>query len=219
MRRSLAPVLALAASALLLIGCAPSTSAEPSATSSASSSPSSSPTPEVDPQIVVSLEGLTVTDESGTTSVAFDDSPALLALLEKTTGVLPEPENVEVVPGDTTPMQRYDWDGLIVLADSKGEVPAAVSITAAEVGGVPVQTAEGLHVGSTRADLLDAGAWALVDAEDAATAADLGLGEQEVPDTESLTHPGSVGILYVLFSLEGDTVTRINAPANDFSDL
>ncbi len=44
-------------------------------------------------------------------------------------------------------------------------------------------------------------------------------GGQEVPDTQSLTRPGSVGILYELFVLEGDTVIRILAPANDFSDL
>lgn len=215
-------MVALAASALLLIGCAPTTSAEPSAapsSASSSPSPSPSPTPEIDPAIVVSLEDLTVTDASGTTSASFDDSTALLALLEKTTGELPEPETVEIFPGEPSTLQRYEWDGLTVVADSAVEGPARVRITAEEIGGMPITTTEGLHVGSTRAELLEVDAWALVDEEDAATAEYLGLGRKEVPGTESLTHPGSVGVQYMLFTLAGDTVTQFNAPADDFSDL
>lgn len=220
MQRSLAPAVALAVSAVLLLGCAPTSTAQPSPTPTSSpASPSPSPTPEVDPQIVVSLAGVTVTNETGTSSASFDDSAALLDLLETATGELPSPETVEIFPGEPSTLQRYDWDGLSVVADSEGGSPASIAITAAEVGDMQVITEEGVGVGSTRTELIDAGAWALVDEEDPATAANLGLGGQEVPDTQSLTRPGSVGILYELFVLEGDTVIRILAPANDFSDL
>ncbi|QNA92209.1 hypothetical protein [Microbacterium sp. Se5.02b] len=222
MRRPLTPTLVLATSALLLLGCAPAAPAAPTPTAeptpmTTSSSPA--PTPEVDPQMVVSLDGITATDASGTSSADYDDPTALLALLEKSTGELPEPETVEIFPGEPSTLQRFDWDGLSVLADSKRDSPASLTITAADISGIPVSTAEGLRVGSTRAELVDTGAWALTDDQDAATATDLGLGGQEVPGTQSLTHPGSVGILFTLFVLEGDTVTRILVPSNDFSDL
>jgi hypothetical protein len=220
MRRSLAPALALAVSALVLIGCASPTSAEPrSSATPASSSPTPSPTVEIDPQIVVSLDGIVVTDESGTRSAAFEDPAGLLDLLEDTTGELPEPEKVENFPGYDSAFVNYTWDGLRVFTDSALEGPASVAITGPSLSGVPIQTEEGLAVGSTRAELLDAGAWGIVDTEDPATAEYVGLGEREVPGTESLTHPGSVGILYTLFRLDGDTVTQINVPANDFSDV
>jgi hypothetical protein len=45
------------------------------------------------------------------------------------------------------------------------------------------------------------------------------LGRREVPGVEPLTHPGSVGILYELFWFDGDVVTQIQVPSNDFSDL
>lgn len=184
-----------------------------------SDTPSPAPEPEIDPQLVVSLDGITVTDESGTSTAAYADSAAVLALLEKATGTLPTPETVEIFPGEPSTLQSFRWDGLWVLADSESGSPASITITAPEVGGIPVTTEEGLQVGSTRTELLDADAWALVDEEDAATATELGVGGQEVPDTQSLTHPGSVGIMYTLFVLEGDTVKRILTPANDFSDL
>lgn len=208
----------LTASALLLLGCS-SPAATPSASPTSAPSASASPEPAVEPELVVSLDGISFTDDDGTTTAEYADSDALLALLEEATGELPEPEPVEGMESYDVEMEAYVWDGLRVLSDVSGESPASIAVTAAEVEGIPVMTEEGLHVGSTRADLLDAGAWALVDEEDAATATELGLGRQEVPDTQSLTHPGSVGILYVLFLLETDTVTQIQSPANDFSDV
>ena len=218
MPRVLAPVLVLTASALLLLGCSSPTAA-PSASPAATPSTSASAEPEVDPQLVVTLDGVSFTDEGGTATAEFADPDALLALLEDATGELPEPEPVEGMEGYDVEMQAYVWDGLRVLTDTSGASPASIAVTAAEVDGIPVMTEEGLQVGSSRADLLDAGAWALVDEEDTATATELGLGRQEVPDTQSLTHPGSVGILYVLFLLETDAVTQIQSPANDFSDV
>ncbi|MFB8189960.1 hypothetical protein ACFC14_11580 [Microbacterium sp. NPDC055988] len=218
MPRRLAPALILTASALLLLGCSSPTAA-PSASPAATPSASASAEPEVDPQLVVMIDGVSFTDDGGTTTAEYADPDALLALLEDATGELPEPEPVEGMEGYDIEMQAYVWDGLRVLTDTAGESPASMAVTAAEVDGIPVTTTEGLQVGSSRADLLDAGAWGIVDTDDPATAEYVGLGESEVPGTESLTHPGSVGILYTLFRLDGDTVTQINVPANDFSDI
>ncbi|WP_435743633.1 hypothetical protein [Microbacterium sp. PMB16] len=218
MRRRLLPVLVLAASTLAFTACTTPSSTPSSSPSSAPSSTASAE-PEVDPQLTVTLDGLTFTDDDGTTEATFEDSDALLSLLEKATGELPAPEAVEDMPGYELNLETYTWDGLQVTADSTGESPSWVTVTGAEVDGIPIATEEGLTVGSTRADLLAAEAWALVDTEDPATATELGLGGREVPDTQSLTHPGSVGIIYVLFVLDGDEVTRIMSPSNDFSDL
>lgn len=220
MRRPLAPALALAAAAFLLIGCA----SAPSSTSStgpttAPSSPTPTATAEIEPQIVVSLDGIAVTDETGTRNADFADPGTLLDLLEETSGELPDPEKVENLPGYDSDFVNYTWDGLRVFTDSAREAPASVAITGPSLNGVPIVTEEGLAVGSTRQELLDAGAWGLVDTDDPTTAEFVGLGGREVPGAESLTHPGSVGILYELFWFDGDVVTQIQVPSNDFSDL
>lgn len=167
----------------------------------------------------MSLDGIAVTGETGSRDAAFDGPDAVLDLLEETTGELPEPEKVETLPGYDFSFVNYTWDGLRVLTDTEHERAASAAITGASVGGVPITTEEGLSVGSTRAELLDAGAWALDDAEDPATAEFLGLGGREAPGTESLSHPGSTGIIYTLFWFDGDTVKQIQVPANDYSDL
>ncbi|MCB8044883.1 hypothetical protein JM654_14210 [Microbacterium oxydans] len=101
MRRSLLPALALAGAALLLAGC---TSARPAAEpttvpSSAPSSPTPSPTPTVEPRIVVSLDGIAVTDETGTRDAALDDTEAVLDLLEETTERAPGAGESGDLPG------------------------------------------------------------------------------------------------------------------------
>lgn len=165
------------------------------------------------------LDGIALTDDSGSTEASYDDSAALLALLEQATGTLPEPEALEGMEGYDMQLDAYRWDGLQVTAPHSGEGQAWIRVTGADVDGVALETEEGLAVGSARAELIDAGAWALVDTEDPATASELGLGGREVPDTQSLTRPGSVGIRFVMFSLEDDTVTQLMVPADDFSDL
>ncbi|MGO4487858.1 hypothetical protein [Microbacterium sp. 2RAF4] len=221
MRRSLLPALALAGAAFLLASCtsAPSAAEPTTVPSSAPATPTPTPTPTVEPQIVVSLDSIAVTDETGTRDAALDDTEAVLDLLEETTGELPEPEKVETFPGYDFSFVNYIWDGLRVFTDTEHEGPASVALTGPSLGGVPITTAEGLAVGSTRAELLDAGAWALDDTEDPATAEFLGLGGREAPGTESLSHPGSTGIVYTLFWFDGDTVKQIQVPSNDYSDL
>ncbi|MCK2036225.1 hypothetical protein KZC51_08750 [Microbacterium sp. SSW1-49] len=215
-RLPLALTTALAA-AVILAGC--TTATPPSATPSATPPLSAAPTPEVVANLVVALDGISFTDASGTVTASFDDGTALLALLQQATGELPEPEPIDAPDGYGFTLVNYDWDGLRVTADESGDGPASIAVLAAEVDGIPVATTEGLAVGATRSELVDAGAWALVDEEDTATAEYLGLDGREVPDTISLTHPGSVGIEYLLFALDGDVVTQIQVPANDFSDI
>ena len=216
MRRLPLALTALAA-AVLLAGCA--TATPPVATPSATPTVSADPTPEVIAHLVVTLDGVSFTDDSGTVSAPYDDGTALLALLQQATGELPAPEAIDSPEGYDFALVNYDWDGLRVTADEDGDGPASVAVLAAEVVGIPIATEEGLAVGATRSELLEADAWALVDEEDTATAEYLGLGGREVPDTISLAHPGSVGIEYLLFALDGDVVTQIQVPANDFSDI
>ena len=47
----------------------------------------------------------------------------------------------------------------------------------------------------------------------------VGLGSREVSGTQSLSHPGSIGVEYLLLSMKGDVVKQIQIPADDFSDL
>jgi len=45
------------------------------------------------------------------------------------------------------------------------------------------------------------------------------LGSREVSGTQSLSHPGSIGVEYLLLSMKGDVVKQIQVPADDFRDL
>lgn len=206
------------ATAILLTGCTPTTM-PPAATPSETLVSTAEPTPVVEAQLVVSLDGLSFTDGGGTESAAYDDGTALLELLEKATGELPTPEAIESPEGYDFALVNYDWDGVRVTADEAGDGPASIAVLAAEVDGIPITTEEGLTVGATRDDLIAADAWALVDEEDVTTAPYVGLGGKEVAGTVSLTHPGAVGIEYLLFMLDDDVVTQIQVPANDFSDV
>lgn len=221
MRRLLAPAL-VSIALISLSGCASSAATPqktPSAGPASSPSPTSPPTEGSDPLLVVSLDGISLSDAEGTSEASFDDATALLELLDRATGGLPEAEPLEGPSGYDMTLEAYTWDGLRVIADSSGEGPARVVVTATEVAGVPVATDDGLHVGSTRDELLAAGAQALVDTDDPATATELGMGAREIPGTESLTRPGAVGVQFSQFILEADAVTMIHIPADDFSDL
>lgn len=210
-------LLAAASAVLLLTGC---TSAPSTGTPSAEPSPTSTQTPAVDEgHLVVALDALTFTDATGSETAPYADPAAVIALLEKATGEQAAREAVENPPGYEMNLEKHTWEGLFLTASADGTGSASIGVTADEVAGIPVATAEGLAPGATREELLDAGAWTLVDTEDAATAAHLGLGGAEVPGTVSLTHPGEVGKIFVLFVLEGDTVTQVQMPSNDFSDL
>lgn len=193
--------------------------AGPSTSPTAKPAPTPSATAEIEPQIVVSLDGIAVIDESGTRNADFADPDAVLNLVGEVAGTLPEPEKVEDPPGYEYGLVNYTWDGLKVFTDTEHEDPASVAITAPSLNGVPILTEEGVAVGSTREEIIEAGAWPLVDAEDPHTAEFVGLGGRQVPGAESLNRPGSVGIIFTLFWFDGDVVKEIQVPSNDFSDI
>ncbi|HWK76471.1 hypothetical protein [Microbacterium sp.] len=221
---AVAPLLAVVS--ILLVGCANGVvSAEPSTEASVHEDPSGTPTPSalsvpaVEPNLVVDSDGISYIDAAGAETVPFDDRDAVLALLEQATGELPAPEPIEPPTGYDMQLERYSWDGLWVTADVDHEMPVRIAVVGAQVDGIPIATEDGLAVGSTRDEVLAADGWALVFEEDQATATQLGVGGREVPGTKSLSNPGSVGIVYVLFTLEGDEVKQFYAPSDDFSDL
>lgn len=218
-RRSLIPAL-LVVSAIALAGCA-STPA-PAATGSASTpAPSASPTatPTVDAHIVVAIDGLSLVDDEGTTTADFADAASVLALLEKATGVTPEPTAVENPPGYEMQLVNFDWDGLTLVTDEGGAGLSRIIVKAPTVNGVPIASGNGFSVGSTREALGGAGAKEVFDADGDGVADEVSLGDREVPGTDSLRNPGQVGVEYLMFSITDDVVTRIFAPADDFSDL
>jgi hypothetical protein len=178
---------------LILTGCA-APGPEPSPSSaepSASATPASSPPASTSPLVTVTLGELA--------------------------GEAPAVSDIEDPWGNGTSVgTRFDWEGISV---SLFDGFASVWVRSPRVGEARVQTAEGVAVGSTRAQALAAGAWDSWDEEGDGVAEWLGIGSREAPGTSSLRDPGSVGIEYVLLKVEGDVVTEIQAPANDFSDL
>lgn len=190
----------------------------PSPSPSATVSPTASETPPAATgQLTVTLDGVSFADATGTRSVAFDDGPALLQLLEQITGELPTGEPIDGPYGGPAGLVSYAWDGIIAIVHESG--PATIAVTASAIGAVAITTDHGLAVGASRSDLLAAGAWTLVEDEDPGTASELGLGGRDVPDTSSPSGTGMLGREFPLFLLKGDIVTEIQVPSNDFSDL
>lgn len=216
-RRLLAASL-LAASVIALSACT-STTAGPAATSTPAPTASPTPTPTAEAHLVVAVDGLSLVDADDTTSAGFDDAAALLDLLEQATGMSPTPTAVENPPGYEMNLVNYDWEGLILVSDESGTGVASIVVTSQTVNGTPIATADGFAVGSPREALTAAGAKDVFDADGDGIADELSLDWKEVPGTNSLVTPGQVGSEYLMFSITDDVVTRIHAPANDFSDL
>jgi len=169
---------------------------------------------------VVTIDGLELVDGERRESVDFEDGAAVLALLETATGEAPTMAEFEDPPGYETDLVRYEWDGISVVTEEGGEGASShIAVDAVTAGGVPISSQEGLTIGSTRDEVVAAQGWDVWDEDGDGVADYLGVGEQEVPGTTSLSRPGETGIRYVMFSLADDVVTTINAPANDFSDL
>lgn len=214
-RLRLAP---LAVALLLLTGCGASTvNATPTTTSSTTPVPSEKPAAQT--HLVAGLDQVELIAGTETKNASYQNAKGLLALLESATGTLPTPEALADAPGYETNYVKYVWDGLSVIVDADLTGAASMTITGTEAQGVPIELESGVQVGATRADLIEAGAWALTPDEEPASAEQLGLGKQEVAGTESLTHPGEVGSLYALLILDQDSLTKIMVPSNDFSDL
>lgn len=133
--------------------------------------------------------------------------------------MLPEPIALEDPPGYEVDLVSYDWEGLRISVTAGGAGDAGVRVSAPEVDGVPVETEQGLAVGASRTDVVEAGGHDLWDEDGDGIADYLGVGDEEVPGTTSLSRPGETGIRYVMVSIAADLVTHINSPANNYSDL
>ena len=214
------PVILLVA--LALAGCAPEQPAPASSTLTGTMSPTaepeSTPTPAAVAPIELNIAGLTRVTDGESKTYAFADPDALLAYVQELTGVPATTEDVEDPWGNGDPWgTKYTWDEITVFVPLDG--PASATVLAATIDGIPVQTASGVSVGDTRADVIAAGAWDEWDSDGDGDAAHLGIEPTEVEGTQSLSRPGEVGRLYVGIILDGDVVSSLQSPANDFSDI
>ena len=217
--RRLAPL--LAATALVLSGCAAEVPAPATTTSSSpAAQPSATPTPTPTPAgaIALGIEGLTFTHGGASVTFSFDDPEPLLAFVEQLTGQPGASEHFEDPWGNgDTWGTLYTWDDIKVYVLKDG--PANVTVLATTVGGIPVRTASGITVGSTRDAVLATGGWDDGDADGDGLADYLGMEGQEVEGVESLSRPGEPGREFIVVKLDGDVVTELQSPSNDFSDI
>ena len=163
------------------------------------SSDRGTPTPRPTPvdELVVGVDGITYELAGETKEFPFaDDGEELLALVEELTGGRDRVRRSRPVEGDWG--MRYSWDEISIPV--AGDT-TSVSVSAPAIGGVPVVTPEGLSIGSSRDEVVAAGGRDGWDADQDGVADYMDLGEQEVPDTESLSRPGEIGILFVTVGL------------------
>ncbi|WDG16982.1 hypothetical protein [Microbacterium sp. Clip185] len=213
MRRSLA-ALSLAAVAALLAGC--TVTAPTAAPSSGDATTTTTPSP-AETRLVVGIQAVGYAHDGDTTVVSYTEAEKLQDLLRSISDQDPEQTAVDGPPGYEMQMTRYDYGGITLTSGPDG--PASIAVETATFHGVPVATQEGISVGSTRAEAMDAGARDGYDQDGDGIADWLDLGSVEISGTQSLVNPGSVGIQFVMLGLDGDTVRELQAPANDFSDL
>ncbi|MCM3503343.1 hypothetical protein M3667_15840 [Microbacterium sp. P26] len=152
-------------------------------------------------------------------SASLSDGPTLeysLSAVDAWTAALgsaPSTSPAEGPPGYDLQMTVVEWPGLKMTVPNDGSATGRLFVSSPTVAGHPVVTAEGLSVGSTRAEGVAAGA---VDGFDST---ELRLGFRDVPGTQSLQRPGETGREYVMLVLDGDSVKSILVPADDYSDL
>jgi hypothetical protein len=205
---------------LMLTGCAtanPAAAPEPGDTTAASASPIPTPTPTPAAQLILTVDA--VIREVGDTQDAYPltDAEAVLALMEELTGQPRAGTPVEGPYGSELGT-RYDWEGVSVLVnDASGR--ASLTVDAASIGDLPVATAGGLAVGSSRDAVVAAGAWDDWDEDQDGVADWMGVDAVEVPGTTSLSRDGAVGIEYITLHVSGDTVVELQVAGNDFSDI
>jgi hypothetical protein len=90
----------------------------------------------------------------------------------------------------------------------------------AQLGDLPLQTSDGIHVGSSLADVEalghdDSG----YDGDGDGTSDVLGLEQETNPSYDSLSHPGQPGTDYVEVQIAAGAVTVVRSPSNDYSDV
>jgi hypothetical protein len=205
-------LLGLAALVLVLAGCAPGTPTTPTAAPEPTVTEAPEPVPTA---LVLSLDGLAIQDETGATlqSATFDDPDATLALLGELLGSTPTPTEYPEFGSKT-----YEWPG--VLFGVASEDFSWFRSEAADLGGLTLQTTDGIHLGSTRAEVTALSPFDLqYDMDGDGTSDLLGLEQETVPGTQSLNFPGQPGTAFVEVQLVSDAVTVLRAPSNDYSDV
>ncbi len=214
------PVLA-AALALTLAGCAsvsptPAATTAPSAEATAPATPS--PTPTVAPHLVLGVDGLALASGEGSESAEYDDGESLVALIAQIAGE-PMVEEFEGPYGSEGGL-RHTWEGVTLLVFSYDD-SAFLTVESPSVGGIPVTTTDGVTVGDSRDTALAAGAFELCpyDGDDDGKSDSLAVEPEDVADATSLCRDDHPGVLFVDIGFSGDTVSRLSAPANDFSDI
>ncbi|WP_281487176.1 hypothetical protein [Ruicaihuangia caeni] len=145
---------------LALVGCAQAVPVTP--TSAPTGSPATgtaSPASAVPATIVIEAEGFSVLDSGGRSTIEFawaDDPGDIVTELDEVFGMR---SSQSFQPGDGTHFADFDvytWDAFSLSIARLGEMsrsdyflPAAVEVRAEKVGGISIQTAAGLAVGSS----------------------------------------------------------------------
>jgi hypothetical protein len=205
-------IIGLAAAALVLTGCAPGGGTTPT-TGPEPTETTATPEPAA---VILSLEGLTLVDTNGDTLEAtqFSDPEPVLSLLDELLGSTPDPE--EYPEFDTT---AYSWGDDLTFS-TRGEDYSWVRINVAELGGLPVQTAAGIHVGSSRDELLAQDVYdPQYDFDEDGYSDFYGVEPVTNNDYESLSFPGQPGTDFIEAQLQGDTVSTLASPSNDYTDV
>jgi hypothetical protein len=208
-------LIGIAVIALALSACAPGTVAVPPTEPTTAETETASPGPATPAAVIVSLEGLTLVDGDGNPleQTQFTDPDPVLALLSELLGSTP-------VPTENPDYGTKVWQWPDIQFGTTGPDYSWVFIQTADLGGLPLQTIDGIHVGSNRDDVLALDPYDSGYDEDGDGQADL-LGIEHVtnPDYESLSLPGNPGTDFIEVDLEGDTVTTLRSPSNDYSDV
>ncbi|GAB3155823.1 hypothetical protein GCM10027058_28860 [Microbacterium neimengense] len=209
----------VALAVVALSGCAATPAPAPSVpTGIAAATTTATPTPEPEPaRLVIGIQAVAYTHDGETTVVSYTEAPQLQDLLRSISDQDPAQTTIDGPPGYEMQMTRYDYDGISLMSGPDGR--ASIAVETATFHGVPVATQEGIAVGSSRTEAMDAGARDGFDENGDGVADWLDLGSVEISGTQSLVNPGSVDIQFVMLGLNGDTVRELQAPGNDFSDL
>jgi hypothetical protein len=166
--------------------------------------------------VTVTHDGLSYDVGGGVDTVRFDAGNEVVSFVGGLADSAPTVSDIDDPWGTAVIGTLFEWDGVALsVFGGVGDL----RLRAAEIGGARLQTVEGIAVGSTRAEAMAAGAWADWDEDGDGVADHLGIGPREVPGTSSYAKPGSVGIEYVLLTIDDDVVTEIRVPVNDFSDI
>ncbi|MCU1579410.1 MAG: hypothetical protein JWP19_1614 [Rhodoglobus sp.] len=205
--------------AALLAGCAepgiPESALTPAPTVSTTPQRTVAPAPKVPEAaaVILSLQGLTVVDGAGATmrSALFIDQDGMLALVSGLMGSTPLPTDLR--KGGLV----YEWQGVSLNLNFGSSFLYAER---PDLDGLALLTTEGIHVGSSRADLAALSPFDIGHDEDGDGTSDwFGVEQQAEPNAQSLAYPGQPGTKYILVRLEGDTITKISAPSGDFYDI